>query len=126
MLVLFFLLFANHGLQLFYHFSAKCPFCARLYALIGQSVRFIAHNGTKKILKVHTNLLTSKTFVCNKIRDPTRDGWIKEFIKKEMKFWAVLGSWGCREKNLPTAISMQLFGVVFPTFCGQNFFSFFF
>ena len=33
--------------------------------------------------------------------------------KMEMKFWAVLGSRGCREKNLPTAISMQLFGVVF-------------
>ena len=36
-----------------------------------------------------------------------------------MKFWAGLGSRGCREKNLPTAISMQLFGVVFSTFCGQ-------
>ena len=43
-----------------------------------------------------------------------------------MKFWAVLGSPGCREKKLPTAISMQLFGVVFSTFCGQNFFLFFF
>ena len=37
-----------------------------------------------------------------------------------MKFWAVLGSRGCREKNLPTAISMQLFEVVFSTFCGQK------
>jgi hypothetical protein len=37
-----------------------------------------------------------------------------------MKFWAVLGSQGCREKKLPTAISMQLFGVVFSTFCGQK------
>jgi hypothetical protein len=37
-----------------------------------------------------------------------------------MKFWAVLGSRGCREKKLPTAISMQLFGVVFSTFCGQK------
>ena len=26
-----------------------------------------------------------------------------------MKFWAVLGSRGCKEKKLPTAISMQLF-----------------
>ena len=33
-----------------------------------------------------------------------------------MKFWAVLGSQGCREKKLPTAISMQLFGVVFFNF----------
>jgi hypothetical protein len=40
--------------------------------------------------------------------------------KTEMKIWAVFGSQGCREKNLPTAISMQLFGVVFPTFCGQK------
>jgi hypothetical protein len=37
-----------------------------------------------------------------------------------MKFWAVLGSQGFREKNLPTAISMQLFGEVFSTFCGQK------
>ena len=43
-----------------------------------------------------------------------------------MKFWAVLGSRGCREKKLPTAISMQLFEVVFSTFCGQkNIFKFF-
>ena len=31
--------------------------------------------------------------------DLTRDGLIKEFIKMEMKFWAALGSRGCREKN---------------------------
>ena len=37
-----------------------------------------------------------------------------------MKFWAVLGRRGCREKNLPTAISMQLLGEVFSTFCGQK------
>ena len=40
--------------------------------------------------------------------------WLDKIkIKLEMKFWAVLGSRGCREKKLPTAISMQLFGVVF-------------
>jgi hypothetical protein len=39
----------------------------------------------------------------------------KRIYKTEMKFWAVLGSWGCREKKIPTAISMQLFGVVFST-----------
>ena len=44
--------------------------------------------------------------------------WLDKRINKtEMKFWAVLGSQGCREKKLPTAISMQLFGVVFSTFC---------
>ena len=46
-------------------------------------------------------------------RDPTRDGWIKEFIKRKWNsglFWAVGAA---EKKNLPTAISMQLFGVVF-------------
>ena len=37
-----------------------------------------------------------------------------------MKFWDVLGSQDCREKKLPTAISKQLFGVVFSTFCGPK------
>ena len=45
---------------------------------------------------------------------PEMDGRI---YKPEMKFWAVLGSWGSREKKFPTAISMQ---VVFSTFCGQK------
>jgi hypothetical protein len=40
--------------------------------------------------------------------------------KTEMKFWDVLGSWGCREKKLPTAISKQHFEVVFSRFCGQK------
>jgi hypothetical protein len=44
----------------------------------------------------------------------------KRIHKTKMKFWAVLGSRGCREKNLPTAMSMQLFEVVFSTFCGQK------
>ena len=40
--------------------------------------------------------------------------WLdKRILKTEMKFWAVLGSWVCREKNLPTAIRKQLFEVVF-------------
>ena len=47
--------------------------------------------------------------------------WLDKIIyKTEMKFWAVLGSRGCREKKLPTAISMQLFEVVFSTFCLQT------
>ena len=37
-----------------------------------------------------------------------------------MMFWAILGRQGCREKNLLTAISMQLFEVVFSTFGGQK------
>ena len=44
----------------------------------------------------------------------------KRIYKTDMKFWAVLGSLGGREKNLPTAISMQLFRVVFSTFCGKK------
>ena len=41
--------------------------------------------------------------------------WLDKMIcKTEIKFWAILGSQGFREKNnLPTAISMQLFGVFF-------------
>ena len=43
-------------------------------------------------------------------RDLGRDDWIKEFIKQITGlFWAV----GTAEKKIPTAISMQLFGVVF-------------
>jgi hypothetical protein len=31
--------------------------------------------------------------------------WLdKRICKTEMKFWAVLGSWGCREKKLPTGV----------------------
>ena len=40
--------------------------------------------------------------------------WLDKIIyKTDIKFWADLGSQGCREKNLPTAISEQLFEVVF-------------
>ena len=47
--------------------------------------------------------------------------WLYKVIyRMEMKFWAVLGSRGCREKKLPIARSMQLFEVVFSTFCGQT------
>ena len=42
-----------------------------------------------------------------------------------MKFWAVLGGQAA-EKKIPTAISMQLFEVVFSTFCGQKTFLKFF
>ena len=44
----------------------------------------------------------------------------KRICKTEVNFWAVLGSWGYREKNLPTATSMQLFGVVFSVFWSQK------
>ena len=37
-----------------------------------------------------------------------------------MKFWAVFGRQGCRDKNFPTAISMQLFGVFFYVFKGKK------
>ena len=52
--------------------------------------------------------------------------WLdKRIYKTEMKFWAVLGSQGCREKKkLPTATSMQLFGVVFQLFVGKTKFIF--
>ena len=44
----------------------------------------------------------------------------KSIYRMEMKFCAVLGTEGYWEKKLPTAISMQLFGVFFSTFCGQK------
>ena len=49
--------------------------------------------------------------------------WLnKRIYKTEMKCWAVLGRavGAAEKKTLPTAISMQLFGVVFSTFCGQK------
>ena len=55
------------------------------------------------------------------ITDSTTDGWIEEFIKRKWTsglFWAVGAA--AEKKNLLTAISMQLFGVVFSTFCGQK------
>ena len=56
----------------------------------------------------------------NASRDSTQGGWRKEFIKQKLTsglFWAV----GAAErKKLVTAISMQLFEVVFSTFWGQK------
>ena len=68
--------------------------------------RSYLHQKEKSIKLVH---------IKGSIRDPIRDGWIKEFIKR--KFWAVGAA---EKKTLPTAISMQLFGVVFSTFGGQK------
>ena len=69
---------------------------------------------------IHGKLVFFCTYILHK--DSPRDGWIKEFVKRIWSsglFWAV----GAAEKtNSPTAISKQLFEVVFSTFCGQNFF----
>jgi hypothetical protein len=47
--------------------------------------------------------------------------WLDKIIcKTEMKFWAVLGSRGCREKKLSAAISMQLFGWFIQLFVGKK------
>ena len=46
-------------------------------------------------------------------RDPTRDGWLKEFVKRKWSsvlFWAVGAA---EEKKIPTAISKQLFEAFF-------------
>ena len=57
------------------------------------------------------------------IRDSRRDGYNKIIYEMKMKFWAVLGRRGCRERKIPTVISsMQLFGVVFQLFVGKFFF----
>jgi hypothetical protein len=37
-----------------------------------------------------------------------------------MKFWAVSGSPGCREKKPLNCHKYAIFGVVFSTFCGQK------
>ena len=47
------------------------------------------------------------------IRDTEQRRLNKRIYKTKMKFWAVLGSRGCREKKNPTVMSMQLFGVSF-------------
>ena len=77
----------------------------------------VTHNMVKIFLKLHSSFHTPATSRGKKIksfnqRSYTR--WLyKRIYKTEMKFWAVLGSRGCREKKIPTAISMQLFGDVF-------------
>ena len=55
--------------------------------------------------------------MCGLHRDLSRDDWI---YKMEKKFRAVFGSQGSTEKKYPTAISKQLFEVVFSTFCEQK------
>ena len=45
--------------------------------------------------------------------------------KTNYQFWAVLSSWGCREKKLQTAISMQLLRSVFYVFIVKKTFTFF-
>ena len=45
--------------------------------------------------------------VSSQPRYSTTDHWIQESIKRiHIQFWAVLGSGGCREKKIQTAISM--------------------
>ena len=47
--------------------------------------------------------------------------WLDKLIyKTEIKFWAVLGSQGYREKKTPNCPGKQLFEVVFSTFCGKK------
>ena len=49
--------------------------------------------------------------------------WLdRRIYKTEKKFWAVLGSWGCKEKT-PNC-HYYFSGCFFSTFCGQNFLSF--
>ena len=74
-----------------------------------------------RIGKSDEKLIEVNTIILCHLKQRSYQRWLdKRIYKTEMKFWAVLGSGGCREKNLPTAISMQLFGVVFSTFCGQE------
>ena len=52
----------------------------------------------------------------------TTDHWIQESIKQIfiIQFWAVWGSWGCREKKSQTALSMLLLRSIFLCFQGQK------
>ena len=72
-------------------------------------------NGLIKSLAVYIKAI--RLHLCHRFYNRWLDRGIYE---TEMKFWAVFGKQGCREKKLPTAISMQLFGVVFSTFWGQK------
>ena len=77
------------------------------------------HSWAKRGTSLLTRRLQPLTIYiyCSTTNQRSYTRWLYKIIyKTEMKFWAVLGSWGCREKNLPTAISMQLFEVVFSTF----------
>ena len=66
----------------------------------------------KLIMHTHNGLGFLSIYRVNK---SSLQRWFDKIIyKTEMKFWAALGSQGCKEKKLPTSISMQLFGV-FPT-----------
>ena len=69
---------------------------------------------------IHTELSRAVVSLnCVSTRDLSRDDWIKKFIKrKRVLGW--FGQSGLQRKKLPTAISMQLFAVVFSTFCGQK------
>ena len=70
----------------------KTKLCALLYLLLPQHLLTL-----QKTLLYMRHL--SRKFNLLSTRDSSRDGWIKEFIKRNMKFWAVLGSRGCREKT---------------------------
>ena len=101
-----------HCLKIYYHHHL-CEFCHRechLHQFLHKWVEFThilifsSHKiRVMQVLTAHSEMQRSYT------------RWLHKIIyKTEMKFWAVLGSRCCREKkNLPTAISMQLFGVVF-------------
>ena len=81
----------------------------------------LLHFSTYLLFSIFKVAITAKVPFTLSNRDPNRDGWIKEFIKKVMSFLGYFGQSGLqREKKLPIAISMQIFGVVFSTFCGYR------
>ena len=62
--------------------------------------------GPPHIVRFGSKLFTK--YISIDIREPPQimHRFDRRIYKMDMKFWAVLGRRGCREKTLPTAISM--------------------
>ena len=87
-------------------FSGQAIFCLRLVAKrICQVYQFLRR------MYMRLTFSNSCTYTCpvfSSVYSYQRSyqRWLgKRINKKEIKFWAVLGSLGCREKKLPTVIS---------------------
>ena len=73
-----------------------------------------------KLLVITRNGLKSSQNNFSEIRDPTRDGWIKEFIKRKWSSGLFRAVRVAEKKNLSTAISMQFLGWFFQLFVGKR------
>ena len=84
-----------------YCFLQICYYSTYFYTYVTTHTLHIL-DGTIRELRVFEGNL----FVDVRSQQRFLQRWLdKRIYKTEMKFWAVLGSQGCREKKLPTAIS---------------------